>query len=173
MAMSFPVLLLLTANPVQAALMSCTSATTYSLSDATQSACFSDNDTNQIDASFSLFAMTGWVLASKNDGSDGDGLIKFTDAPDNGDKSGSWGINTLAGLDNIVITLKAGNGFGAFLLDLTVSDPLSGTWSSGKDLSHASIYYNGEPTVVPEPSTLALIGLGLFGIGMARRRIHK
>lgn len=173
MTINFLTLLLLAANPAQAIVMTCTSATTYSLSDATQSACFSGNDTNQIDAGFSLFGMTGWMLSDKNDGPNGDGVIKFTDAPSNGDKSGDWAIDTLAGLGNIVVTLKAGNGFGAFLLDLTVSDPLSGTWSSDKDLSHASIYYKGEPTKVPEPSTLALMGLGLLGIGIARRRIHK
>ncbi len=173
MTMSFISFFLLAAGLAQAGPMTCTSATNYLLSDATQSACFSGNDTNQIDPSFSLFGMTGWVLSDKNDGPDGDGVISFTTAPANGDKSGSWAIDTLAGLDNIVITLKAANGFGAFLLDLTVSDPLSGTWSSGKDLSHASIYYKGEPTKVPEPSTLALIGLGLVGIGIARRRVHK
>lgn len=173
MTVNFLGLLLLAANPAQAGQMSCTSATNYSLSDAAQSECFSGNDTNQINASFSLFGMTGWVLSDKNDGPNGDGLIKFTTAPSNGDKSGTWAIDTLAGLDNVVITLKAGNGFGAFLLDLTANNPLSGTWASGKDLSHASIYYRGEPTKVPEPGTLALMGLGLLGIGIARRRVQK
>ncbi|WP_323750952.1 PEP-CTERM sorting domain-containing protein [Marinobacter sp.] len=174
MTMNVLALSLLAASQAQAGLMSCSSATTYSLSNATQSACFSGNDSNQIDASFSLFGMTGWMLADKNDGPDGDGTINFTTAPVNGAKSGNWAIDTLAGLDNIVITLKAGNGFGAFLLDLTVGDPLSGTWFSGKGLSHASIYYQGEPMMkVPEPSILALMGLGLLGVGIARRRIQK
>ena len=173
MIMNFLALFLLAVGPAQAGTMTCASATSYSLSDAAQSACFSGNDSNQINSSFSLFGMTGWTLSDKNEGSDGDGVISFTTAPTNGAKSGGWAIDTLAGLDNIVITLKAGNGFGAFLLDLTVSDPLSGTWASGKGLSHASIYYIGEPAKVPEPGIFALMGLGLLGIGIARRRIPR
>ena len=120
-----------------------------------------------------FLGVQGWILSDKNDSLNGDGVIEFTDAPDNGDKSGNWVIDTLAGRDNIVLTLKAGNGFGAFLLDLTVVDPLNGTWSSGKGLSHASIYYNGTPSLVPEPGVLALMGIGVFGLGIARRKSRK
>ena len=172
---SFFGLFLMITSPVQAGLMTCTtgsngSSATLSLSDATDAECFTGNDTNQIDSSFLMFGMTGWILSDKNDGPEGDGVIEFTDAPVNLTKSGDWEIDTLAGLDNIVITLKAGNGFGAFLLDLIASDPLSGDWSSSKNLSHASIYYTGTPSKVPEPSIIALFALGLLGIGFARRR---
>jgi len=171
--LNFLALSFLIAGPAQAALMTCTtsgpSGTNFALANASNAECFTGNDTNQIDTSFSLFGMTGWMLSDKNDGPEGDGVIEFTDAPSNGDKSGDWAIDTLAELDNIVITLKAGNGFGAFLLDLTVSDPLSGTWLSGKGLSHASIYYKGEPTKVPEPAIISLFALGLLGLGFARR----
>ncbi|WP_299478981.1 VPLPA-CTERM sorting domain-containing protein [uncultured Roseibium sp.] len=161
-------------GPAQAVPMSCSSAATYTLGDSTSAACFSGNDTNQIDGSFPLFGMTGWVLADKNDDTaSGDGTIKFVTGPTNGAKNGTWSIDTLAGLTNVVITLKAGNGFGAFLLDLTVPDPLSGIWSSSKGLSHASIYYNGTPTTVPLPAGAVLLISGLAGIGLLTSRRRK
>jgi len=158
--------------PAQAGVMSCSAPapTTYGLGNATSAECFTGNDTNQIDNAFVLFGSAGWILSEKNDGPDGDGTIEFLSAPVNGDKSGSWSIDTLAGLTDIAITLKAGNGFGAFLLDLSVPNPLVGTWSSGKDLSHSSIYYKGTPTTdVPEPASIALLLFGLLGLGVAKR----
>jgi len=150
-------------------------ATSYTLSEAVGAECFSGNDTNTIVDAFTMFGKTGWVLSEKNDGPDGDGVITFTDAPSNGDKSGDWAIDALAGLDHIVITLKAGSGFGAFLLDLTTANPLTGTWETGKGLSHASIYYNGVPDTsinpVPLPAAAWMLLAGLGGlVAIARRR---
>lgn len=163
------------ASGASAATMTCTggsggSAATYSLSDATAASCFTGNDTNQIDSNFSLFGMTGWVLADKNDGPDGDGAITFTDAPTNGDKSGDWTISSITGLLNVAITLNAGNGFGAFLLDLDDLTPLSGTWTSSKGLSHASIYYNGTVSAVPLPAALPLLLAAIGGLAFVGRR---
>ncbi|WP_306141880.1 VPLPA-CTERM sorting domain-containing protein [Roseibium sp. MMSF_3412] len=162
----------------QAAPMNCVtsaggSGATLTLANSTQAFCTTGNDTNTITSTYSLFGMTGWVLSEKNDSADGDGTIEFTDAPVNGTKSGDWTIDTLAGLTNVVITLKAGNGFGAFLLDLSVGNPLTGTWMSTKDLSHASIYYNGNPTAVPLPAGVLLLVTGLAGLGFAARRRMK
>lgn len=165
------------AATASAATMSCTtsgkgnSAATFSLTDSIAAECYSGNDTNQIDSNFSLFGKTGWTLSDKNDdGTSGDQTITFGVAPVNGTKSGPWSINGYTGLRDVAITLKAGNGFGAFLLDLTSA----GTWSSSKDLSHASIYYNGQPTPPPAPIPLPaaawMLLAGLGGLGAVARR---
>ncbi len=48
----------------------------------------------------------------------------------------------------------------------------SGSWSTPglKALSHLSFYDTAPPVKVAEPATLGLLGLGLLGIGFARRR---
>lgn len=77
------------------------------------------------------------------------------------------------------IGIKAGNFLGLYYFDATRSfgagDYFTFTIPSmeeGKNppgLSHVSIF-GGGGTTVPEPTTLALLGLGLAGLGLSRRR---
>ena len=153
---------------VTAEAATCASSATFELNGATSAACFTGNDSNQINASFSLFGKTGWMLADKNDDNATGSPITFTTNPTNGDKSGSWEVADWAGrtTGDVVITLKAGNGFGAFLVK---TDLNYGIWSSSKDLSHASIYYRGV-TPVPLPAGGILLLSALAGLGFARYR---
>lgn len=150
---------------------------TFTLGDASGAECFSGNDSNQIDSSFEIFGKTGWVLAQKNEESartsrrssapSSSSPISITSGLTNGTKSGSWEVSGWGGLGtgDVIITLKAGKGFGAFLVDTSST---TGSWTSSKDLSHASIYFR-EITPVPLPAGGVLLLSALAGFGLFRR----
>lgn len=128
------------------------------------------NDTNFIDSSTEFFGLTGWILAEKSDGPKGDHELTFGTLPVTGDKSGWWEILNPGNYENVFLTLKAGKGFGAFLL--TPEAVMAGDWSSTKGLSHASIYYQGEPGAAPVPlpaSGFLLVG-ALGALALRRRK---
>ena len=117
-------------------------------------------------------AGAGWTNVS-----DGAGLSFTQDG-----NTGTWSFDSSMWDDNanLAIGFKFGTGnlpdewFVYSLQDLVSS----GNWEFfnvggvGGGLSHLVLYANGERTV-PEPGTLALLGLGLAGIGFARRRRRK
>jgi hypothetical protein len=133
--------------------------------------------------------LTGtWTLIDKSDDGSGNGALLIT-----GDNSnaGNWFVD-LESLNfaDLVLVIKDGaeagnNGakWAYFYLDLAggcsiangpAGADICGEWQmyAGKDLSHLSLYGTGTGTTtqVPGAAPLLLVGLGLVGMGVARRR---
>jgi hypothetical protein len=118
-------------------------------------------------------AGAGWTNVSSGAG------LSFTQTGN----TGTWSFNASLWDDNanLAIGFKFGTGnlpdewFVYQLQDLVSSGnwEFFNTGGRGGGLSHLVLYANGERTDVPEPGTLALLGLGLAGMGFATRRRRK
>ena len=91
---------------------------------------------------------------------------------------GTWVYNPGAGDPGVnFFVAKGGPNFNLFS---NLGDPITDTWSTPINpnndrpfgLSHLS-FYDTDGGIVPEPTTLLLLGAGLFAAGFARRRVKR
>jgi hypothetical protein len=114
-----------------------------------------------------------WVLGDKSDDGDGDQLVTFDDpVPASGQTT--WAVLNPSNYPFLLVTLKQGNSYAAYVLDTTIA--LMGSWltvgpgNSENGLSHASVFYSGDPAPIPVPAAGLLLASALGGIFVLRRR---
>lgn len=120
----------------------------------------------------------GYVLVSKDDASNPFNII----TTQNG-SVGTWSIDASYwnSYNSAALGFKFGTGNKAdewFIFDLVVN-ATSGDWkfintfNTGGGLSHTNLYSNSQPTDLAEPAALALFGLSLLGLALARRSMRS
>ena len=116
-----------------------------------------------------------YTLSFKSDEAKGDGVVTFSDPmtqEENAPGLGSWALNTFAAGTSVLIGIKQGTLYGAFLVSSTRGDwyTKDGSTVTNK-YSHVDIWYKtGDVPPVPLPAAGWMLLAGVAGMGAMRRR---